>query len=116
MPFALYMDVHAPWAITDGLRRRAVDVLTAPQDGAAEADDESLLSRATLLDRLLFTQDEDLLMIAASWQTAGRDFPAVIFCPQLRLGIGDIIEDLELIANSARPDEVRNCVIYLPLR
>ncbi|MBW4546649.1 MAG: hypothetical protein KME25_19725 [Symplocastrum torsivum CPER-KK1] len=29
MAIALYMDVHVPQAITDQLRRRSVDVLTA---------------------------------------------------------------------------------------
>ena len=53
MPLALYMDVHVPRAITNGLRRRGVDVLTAQEDGAAEFDDPSLLDRATALNRAL---------------------------------------------------------------
>ena len=35
MSVALYMAVHVRWAITAGLRRRGVDVLTAQEDGAA---------------------------------------------------------------------------------
>jgi hypothetical protein len=50
------MDVHVPSAITEGLRRRGIDVLTSQDDGTREADDEVLLSRATNFDRLLFTQ------------------------------------------------------------
>ncbi|AFY30690.1 hypothetical protein Cal7507_0188 [Calothrix sp. PCC 7507] len=34
MSVPLYMDVHVPQAITDQLRRRGVDVLTAHEDGA----------------------------------------------------------------------------------
>ena len=33
MSLALYMDVHVPAAITRGLRRRSVEVLTAQEDG-----------------------------------------------------------------------------------
>jgi len=32
------MDVHVPRAVTMGLRLRAIDVLTAQEDGAAQLD------------------------------------------------------------------------------
>ena len=35
MAILLYMDVHIPQAITDQLRRRGVDVLTAIEDDCA---------------------------------------------------------------------------------
>jgi len=44
-----YMDHHVPVAITEALRRRGVDVLTAKEDGAERLDDEALLERATVL-------------------------------------------------------------------
>jgi hypothetical protein len=59
MAVPLYMDVHVPAAITEGLRRRGVDVLTSQADGTRRADDETLLARATELGRTLFSQDED---------------------------------------------------------
>ncbi len=40
MSLRFYMDVHVPQAITDELRRRGVDVLTAQEDGQAEAEDD----------------------------------------------------------------------------
>ncbi len=51
------MDVHVRWSITDGLRRRGVDVLTAQEDGAARVDDLPLLDRVTELGRVLFAPD-----------------------------------------------------------
>jgi hypothetical protein len=36
MSATLYMDVHVPQAVTDQLRRRNIDVLTAIEDDAAE--------------------------------------------------------------------------------
>jgi hypothetical protein len=42
----IYMDVHIPAAITDGLRRNGLDVLTSQQDQTRTADDEDLLGRA----------------------------------------------------------------------
>lgn len=56
MSVPLYMDVHVPQAITEQLRRRGVDVLTAIEDGAATLTDEALLERAGVLGRVLFTE------------------------------------------------------------
>ena len=58
---ALYMDHHVPRAITEGLRLRSIDVITAYEDGADDMDDPALLDRANELGRVLFTQDDDLL-------------------------------------------------------
>ena len=65
MGIALYMDVHIPRAITLGLRMRNVDVLTAQEDGADILPDPNLLDRATQLDRVIFTFDDDFLAEAA---------------------------------------------------
>ena len=110
------MDVHVPAAVTAGLRRRGVDVLTAQDDGKQESEDEALLNRSTEVNRVLFTQDDDLLAIASQWQKQNREFAGLAYCHQLGAGIGRIIEDLELLALCANDDEVRNCVIYLPLQ
>ena len=45
MAIGLYMDVHVPQAITDQLRRRGVDILTAIEDRSAELADDKLLER-----------------------------------------------------------------------
>jgi len=55
----LYMDVHVRREVTVGLRMRGVDVLTAQEDGAATLPDAELLTRATELGRVLFSQDTD---------------------------------------------------------
>jgi hypothetical protein len=54
------MDVHVPQGITDALRARNVSVVTAQEDGYAEADDSVLLARATYIrkhERTLGTLD-----------------------------------------------------------
>jgi predicted nuclease of predicted toxin-antitoxin system len=66
MTVSLYMDHHVPKPITTGLRLRGVDVLTAYEDGTDQMDDAQLLQRAHELNRLLFTQDDDLLTNCAS--------------------------------------------------
>ena len=49
MAVKLYMDHHVPRAITNGLRLRRIDILTAFEDKTHEIDDPALLDRATLL-------------------------------------------------------------------
>lgn len=115
MSLPFYMDVHVPAAITEGLRQRGIDVLTSQVDGTRTEDDEALLGRASELERILFTQDDDLLRVSAEWQETGREFSGIVYAHQLGPGIGRIIEDLEIISTCATADELRNTVCYLPL-
>lgn len=116
MSVGLYMDHHVPAAITRGLRRCDVDVLTAEEDGAADWDDERLLERATHLGRIIFTQDDDLLAIGRQWQNSGREFAGIVYAHQLRITIGQAIRDLELIAKIMAIEEVISQIEFLPIR
>ena len=109
------MDVHIPVAITEGLRLRGVDVLTAQEDGGRRLSDDKLLDRATALGRVLFTQDEDLLREAAERQQRGEAFAGVVYAHQLKITVGQCIRDLELLAKVNEPDDCANRVEYLPL-
>ncbi len=46
------MDVHVPQAITEQLRNREVDVLTANEDGTNTLPDDELLEHASELGRV----------------------------------------------------------------
>ena len=116
MSVGLYMDVHVPAAITEGLRLRGVDVLTAQEDGRRRLPDQALLDRATALGRVLFTQDGDLLREAAERQRQGVVFAGVVYGHQLKVTLRQCISDLELIANVNEPEDCVNWVEYLPLR
>ncbi len=65
MALPYYMGVHLPAAVTDALRRSGVNVVASQEDGTGRASDGALLSRATELNRILVTQDEDFLAIAS---------------------------------------------------
>jgi hypothetical protein len=62
-----------------------------------------------------FSQDDDLLKLAAQWQYVGKQFQGVIYAHQLSGGIGELIRDLELMLNCCETDELVNQVNYLPL-
>ncbi len=115
MPVPLYMDVHVPQQVTDQLRRRGADVLTAIEDGWAEATDEELLEHARQNGRVLFTQDIRFRALAESWQRQGRPFGGLIFGHQLGNTIGQFVNDLDLLTQATDADEWMNTVEWLPL-
>jgi uncharacterized protein DUF5615 len=112
----LYFDHNVRRPVSEGLRLRAVDVLTAFEDGAHRLQDPDLLDRATSLGRVLFSQDEDLLAEAAHRQRTGRDFAGLIYTHQTSLSVGECIAQLELVAKASDPEELQGRVLFLPLR
>ncbi len=109
------MDENVNRAITVGLRQRDVDVVTTQEDGRTGAPDDEILSRATELGRVLFSQDDDLLREATHRQTEGTPFSGVIYAHQLKITIGECVRDLELVAGATQPGELVNSVLHLPL-
>ncbi|MBI3698466.1 MAG: DUF5615 family PIN-like protein [Acidobacteria bacterium] len=116
MSVGSHMDVHIPYAVTIALRLRGVDVLTAQEDGTGQLEDPALLDRATEMERVLFSQDDDLLREATRRQRRGEHFSGVLYAHQLSITIGHCLEDLELIARASDPIEWINRVEYLPLK
>lgn len=116
MSLAYYFDHHVPAAIRDGLRQRGIDIVSAAEDGHAERPDDEILTRATSLGRLVFTQDEDFLVLASDWAATGRQHAGIVYGHQLLITIGQAIRDLELIAHIMEAHEMANLVEFLPLR
>ncbi len=115
MSLRLYMDVHIHGAITTGLRLRGIDVLRAQDDGAGTLEDARLLDRATSLDRILFTNDEDLLKEGAFRQHTGKAFAGLVYANKLRVTIGQCIHELELICGVYESQDMASRVERLPL-
>lgn len=115
MPLAVYMDVHVPASVSEGLRRKRIDVRTAQDDSAGRMSDEDLLTRATAVGRVLLTQDTDFLEIAARWQRQGSAFSGILFAAQ-GTPIGRLIDDAELCLAGMSADEFRSRLVHLPLR
>ncbi|HZK80866.1 MAG TPA: DUF5615 family PIN-like protein [Humisphaera sp.] len=116
MAVKLYMDVHVPAPITDQLRRRGVDVLTAQDDDATEVEDADLLERTRTLGRVIFTQDIRFHALAEEWQRIGHPFGGLVFGHQLGGTIGQFIQDLELIATASDLAEWENVVERIPFK
>lgn len=110
------MDEHVKSAVTDGLRQRGYDVLTAQEDGSDGLPDPEQLDRATFLGRVFVSQDEDFLTEGARRQAAGVDFAGIIYGHQLDLTIGQMINELEMVVYCLVEAEIRGQIYYIPLR
>ena len=84
-----------------------MDVLAAQEDGTSRAPDPDLLRRARALGRILFSQDEGLIVAAVRCRRAGEPFATVVFARQLDLSIGRCNADLEALAKAALPEDAR---------
>lgn len=109
------MDSHVHAAITEQLRRRGVDVLTAQDDDSDNLDDNELLSRSTALGRVMFTFDIRFKAHAEDWQRQEKLFAGLAWGHPMRLTIGQIVLDLELIAKATDPPDWQNIIERLPL-
>lgn len=114
MSVSFYMDENVPRQIGTGLRLRGIDILTVQEDDRAGLPDPQVLDRATELQRVLFSRDDDLLSIAHQRQQDEIFFYGVIYSHPQNSSIGDCVGDLELIAKICDPEDCINQVQYLP--
>lgn len=113
MAISLYMDEHIPAALTEGLRLREVDVLTVQEDGKCGVDDASILDRALELQRVMFSEDDDMLIEVASRQRSTIPFSGLIHTTLYFRSIGECISELELICKACELAEFENAVQYI---
>jgi DNA-binding GntR family transcriptional regulator len=85
------------------------------EDDRSGLDDPEVLARATELQRVLFTRDDDFFAITNTYLELNRAFSGVIYAHQQLASIGDCVRDLELIAKACELSDFANHVEYLPL-
>jgi hypothetical protein len=115
MTLALYTDEHIHSSIVIGLRLRGIDVLRVQEDDRSGISDTLLLDRATALQRVVFSQDQDFLIEAQRRQVNGIPLAGVIYGHQRVVTIGDCVRDLEIISKACDPEDLINQVQFLPL-
>jgi predicted nuclease of predicted toxin-antitoxin system len=115
MALYYYFDVHVPMPIVTELRKRSANVLRAQDDNADELDDAFLLARAKELGRVLVSSDKDFLSEVHRRQREAVEFAGVIHYRPARVSLGQVIEDLELMAKLMEPQKIQNQLVYLPI-
>ena len=115
MSLKLYMDENVPRQVTVGLRLREVDVISVQEDNRSGQADPRIFDRAIELNRVMFSRDDDMLVLACEKQNSGTAFPGVVYARPRDTTIGDCVRDLELVAKACSEEDCRNRVQYLPL-
>ena len=103
-----YTDEHVAKAVIEGLRRRSVDMMTVPEADMLSASDEEQLAFAFSQGRVIFTQDDDFLKLAA----LGHEHAGIVYAHQ-RTPIGAIISGLMLIYSVLSAEEMVGNIEYL---
>ncbi|ALJ92369.1 DUF5615 family PIN-like protein [Thermus aquaticus] len=107
-----------PWRESNlGLRRRhpGLDVVRVVDVGLGGRSDPEILEWAAREGRVVASRDRATLSAEAARRIeGGKPMPGLILLRR-GVGVGRILEDLELLLATARPGELENAILYLPL-
>jgi predicted nuclease of predicted toxin-antitoxin system len=107
-PIRYHLDEHVPPAIAHGLRRRGIDVTTANDAGLAGASDPDHIAFARSEGRVIFTSDEDYLVL----HEQGIDHAGIVSCRQGSRTLGEAIRFLVLLHACMTADEMDRSLEY----
>ena len=104
-----HLDEQVSHAVAEGLRRLGIDVTTTTDAGLRGAEDMDQIAFGLAQGRVLFTEDDDFLVLAA----AGVEHAGIGYCHQNTRSVGEIIRALELIWEIYEPGEMKNRVEFI---
>ena len=87
------MDEHIARAVTNALRRRGVEAMTAAEAGLLGATDSEYLAYARKGGFVVVTHDDDFLRLHA----AGDAHAGIVYCGQGSRSVGELIAGLALL-------------------
>jgi len=90
--------------------------VTAQEDEGTRLEETALLERATALQRVRCSHDDDLLAMARARQATGVLFAERISGHQLAATVGTSGLDLEVVCQVLDPEDMANRIESLPLR
>ena len=89
--FYLDENVHRYHAVAAGLKRRGIDVYTVIDANLRTASDEQHFAFAQSSGRVIFTHDDDILVLASQV----KHHAGIAYCELHARSIGQIIQGLE---------------------
>ncbi|RME90970.1 MAG: hypothetical protein D6770_01375 [Anaerolineae bacterium] len=102
------MDEHVPTAVSKGLRRRGVDVLTSQEAKMLSVPDREHLAFAANQSRVVVTQDADFLRLHAR----GAPHSGIVYAHQ-GMSVSRMIQGLMLLHQVLEPEDMVNHVEFL---
>jgi predicted nuclease of predicted toxin-antitoxin system len=113
MPVEIYTDESVPVAIAAGLKRRGVKATSARDAGNLGLSDEEQLAYAIANRFLLFTHDDDFILLDAKLREAYKDHWGIVYVHQDKLSIGECIRRLKELADLFEQDDLKNYIEFL---
>jgi predicted nuclease of predicted toxin-antitoxin system len=104
-----HLDEQVDPEIAVQLRRRGIDVTTTVEVGLRTCSDEYQLDFIRQQKRVIFTHDQDFLIIASRTS----DHPGIVYCKQKTRSLGGIVEGLVLIYEVYTAEEMVGRIEYL---
>ena len=98
-----HLDENVDHAIAHGLRLRGIDVTTATDAGLIGASDARHIAFALAENRVIFTQDQDLLR----HHQAGDQHAGIVYSQQGARSIGEIVRFLHFLSDCLEPQDIR---------
>jgi hypothetical protein len=110
----LYADEGVDGVVVRGLRRLGWDVVRAIDLHPAGTSDEVHFRSAAEMGRVLVSNDQDMLVIAARWHRNGTVFSGLIFwVPNKYQRVGDVLRAFAAAAVEAEANPLRGRVKFL---
>lgn len=111
----LLIDEHLSQALTAALRSRGVDAVRVQDVGLRSTPDPDILEWAAARGRVFVTLDRRTVPgFAYDRVRQGRPMAGVVMVDDSQ-SLGDIAEDLHVLAACESADNARDRVVYLPL-
>ena len=111
MTRALLLDEMLSPRIAETLRDRGIDAYgVAEREPLSGMDDAAVLELATTQGRLLVTLNiGDFVLLSRRWDETGRTHAGIVYVayrrfPRNRAGVGTLVEALQDLVSSPRPD------------
>lgn len=104
-----YLDENVPVVIAEQLKRKNIEVVTVRDIGYLGDTDTNHLQRATAMNYVLCTHDQDFLRLVAE----GTEHTGIVFGIQNVISIGDWVRGLELVHTVLQAEDMLNHVEYL---
>jgi len=108
-----YADEHVIAPLVAALRKRGMDVVTVQERRREGADDADLLAEAFHEQRIMLTNDQDFLVLAAQHAARGEVFAPIFFWPQQQRQIGELIRRIIRVASQQEYAKMCSQVFFL---
>lgn len=106
MSITIQADEHIKKGISDGIKRRGVELHTVEEEEIKGKSDEDLLRFAKERDRVILTNDSDFLEM--------EDHPGILYITTQYASIGEIVQEVVRHVDQYTKEEFQDTIFYIP--